>query len=228
MFEEQRIKWEGGRGFRICEYWLESGIVETNHKPKAQNRKVGLTESLSEWCHKEGLDLQICCVVCFCLLGALAAPRTATIPLSQVLQLFSHQEPTGGASTWMAQLDLFHRVFWWRRGTGSRFLNVSMGWARVSRILETQALCLHLQQFTAPVSQSNPQSTLNPFQNTENLSHPASPLPFPHRITQSSLKKKPNKILKPEIKPKTTAVYKRHFKNKNWLQAGLCSVAWGM
>lgn len=119
MFEEQRIKWEGGRGFRICEYWLESGIVETNHKPKAQNRKVGLTESLSEWCHKESLDLQICCVVCFCLLGALAAPRTATIPLSQVLQLFSHQEPTGGASTWMAQLDLFHRVFWWRRGTGA-------------------------------------------------------------------------------------------------------------
>lgn len=37
MLEERRMKREGQRGLRINEYWLESRIVETNPRSKAQN-----------------------------------------------------------------------------------------------------------------------------------------------------------------------------------------------
>lgn len=157
MFEEQRIKLEGQRGLRAHEYWLESGIVETNHRPKAQNNKVGLTESL--WVvpqGQRGLANLFCDL--FPSLGTTGCPQNShhsffTGSPTDKPPGAQDEPTTEGALTWMAHLDHFHPVFWWRRGTGSRFLNESMGlrmamtWglSKSHQTLETQVLYLCLQ-----------------------------------------------------------------------------------
>lgn len=154
MFEEQRIKWEGQGGLSVHQYWLESGRVETNHKPKAQNSKVGLTESLSEWCHKEG-EFGLANLLCD-LFPSLVTSGCAQNSHHPFLTGSPNVKPpgaqdeatTGGALLWMAQLDHFHRVFWWRRGTGSRFLNASVG----LRMAVTWGLSKSHQNFGNPSS----------------------------------------------------------------------------
>lgn len=194
MFEEQRIKWEGQRGLRVHEYWLESGIVETNHRPKAENSKVGLTDSLSEWCHNENLDLQIC----YDLFTSLAAPRTATIPFSQVLQLISTRSPgwarhrrcldmdgTTGSLPWCFLIEErnWKQIPEWIYGIENGYdLGAEQGSPELWRPSPVPVLAGGAQLQCLRV-------TLNPLQNAGNLPHPASSLPFPHRITLALLGK---------------------------------------
>lgn len=231
MFEEQRIKWEGQRGLRVREYWLESGIVETNHRPKAENSKVGLTDSLSEWCHNENLDLQIC----YDLFTSLAAPRTATIPFSQVLQLISTRSPGWARHRRCLDMDgttgsLTSMVF----SDGGEELKADSwmnlwdwewlwpgGWARVTRTLETQHCTCACRRCTAPVPQSNSQSFVECREFTSPSIIPSlSTQDHPCPAGQKLLSPKPAKlkvqaekkiILKPKMNPKNTAEYKRHF-----------------
>lgn len=150
----------------------------------------------------------------------------------------AQDEPsTGGALTWMAQLDHFHRVFCWGRGTGSRFLNVSTG----LRMATTWGLSKNHQNFGDPSTvlvlagsaqlhclrvAPKPLSTLSRIQRIYLTQHHPFPVytgsPLPCWVktpftqtskTQSPVwgqKKKKNPQTQNETQ-KNRAVYKRHF-----------------